>query len=171
MLVGHAVVQWRGQRLATGLRTWRAAAAMTKQRLHSITLAGLQRKTAAWRSWQALAEERAAVLTLVQHALEAWTRSTLDAGWCTWLAAAAETKERLHALIATLLRHAPPRWAQPLLHSVLANLCLALEGTLQLPERRFTRADLPLLQADVARLGAFFEADIRDLDGVGIGRP
>ena len=72
---------------------------------------------------------------------------------------------RLHALIATLLRHAPPRWAQPLLHSVLANLCLALEGTLQLPERRFTRADLPLLQADVARLGAFFEADIRDLDG------
>ena len=77
---------------------------MTKQRLHSITLAGLQRKTAAWRSWQALAEEWAAMLTLVQHALEAWTRSKLDAGWCTWLAAAEETKERLRALVEKWLK-------------------------------------------------------------------
>ena len=43
--------------------------------------------------------------------------------------------------------------------------CLAFEGSLQLPERRFDRRDLPLLQADVARLGAFFETDLCSLDG------
>ena len=72
---------------------------------------------------------------------------------------------RLHAAVAELLQHAPPHWAPPLLHAVLANLCCSLESSLQLPERRFSRCDLPLLQADVARLGAFFETDLRRLDG------
>ena len=71
----------------------------------------------------------------------------------------------LHAAVAELLQHAPPHWAPPLLHAVLANLCCSLESSLQLPERRFSRCDLPLLQADVARLGAFFETDLRRLDG------
>ena len=75
---------------------------------------------------------------------------------------------RLHAVVAELLRHAPPHWAQPLLHALLANLCLALEGSLQLPGRRFGRLDLPLLQADVMRLAAFFEDDIRSLEGSSI---
>ena len=72
---------------------------------------------------------------------------------------------RLHAAVTELLQHAPPHWAPPLLHAVLANLCCSLESSLQLPERRFSWCDLPLLQADVARLGAFFETDLRRLDG------
>ena len=72
---------------------------------------------------------------------------------------------RLHAAVAELLRHAPPLWAPPLLHAVLANLCCSLASSLQLPDRRFSHCDLSLLQADVARLGAFFETDLRSLDG------
>ena len=76
---------------------------------------------------------------------------------------------QLRLTARALLEHAPPRWAQQLLASTLANLCVALEGSLHLPERKLRRRDLPLLHADLDALGAFFHTELGVIDRQAVG--
>ena len=91
----RAMVQWGGRQLATGVRTWLAEVVASQRRVQTIARSAVQRKTTAWRSLLAFAEERLAKLAMVQQALKAWVAHEQASSWRTWLAAAEKRKEGL----------------------------------------------------------------------------
>ena len=103
-VVRGALLVFSRRRLATGLRTWAAAAAGKKLRLRAAVLSGLQRIAMAWRSWLSLLEARAETLVLMGHALATWVNQQLAIGLRTWVAAVTATMKRQRALIVAWMK-------------------------------------------------------------------